>query len=82
MAEALECCKNFDMIKNFKKLTKECRERCFLALWQLQKQKVKKYFFLIEDAYLDNYIIIIQYVSTAARNIYFPIYSIHDQREK
>lgn len=40
MTEALECCKSFDMIENFKELTKECQKRCFLALRQLQKRKV------------------------------------------
>ncbi|KMQ94561.1 ras gtpase-activating-like protein iqgap1 protein [Lasius niger] len=42
MTEALECCKSFDMIKNFKELTKECQKKCFLALRQLQGQKEDK----------------------------------------
>ncbi|CAL1687839.1 unnamed protein product [Lasius platythorax] len=43
MTEALECCKSFDMIKNFKELTKECQKKCFLALRQLQGQKREIY---------------------------------------
>ncbi|XP_011265580.1 ras GTPase-activating-like protein IQGAP1 [Camponotus floridanus] len=43
MTEALECCKNFDGIKNFKDLSKEYQKRCFLALQQLQKRKHNMY---------------------------------------
>ncbi|KAL6436488.1 hypothetical protein ACFW04_004757 [Cataglyphis niger] len=39
MTETLECCKSFDMIENFKELTKECQKRFFQALRQLQNRK-------------------------------------------
>ncbi|XP_011692559.1 PREDICTED: ras GTPase-activating-like protein IQGAP1 isoform X1 [Wasmannia auropunctata] len=39
--ETLDCLETFD--KKFKELTEECRERCFLALRQLQRRKREIY---------------------------------------
>lgn len=40
MMQAFNC---LDTIEDFKELDEECQERCFLALRQLQKQKVESF---------------------------------------
>lgn len=45
MIETLDCLQMFNIFDKFKGFTEECEERCFLALRQLQKEKVE-YFFL------------------------------------
>lgn len=44
MIETLDCMESFGISEKFKGLTEECQERCFLALRQLQRRKVKHFF--------------------------------------
>lgn len=42
----LECLKLFDKFEKFKEFTGKCQNRCFLALQQLQRRKVKPFYFI------------------------------------